>query len=637
MCGIIGIFAHGDPSRIWPTADLDAMIAALGHRGPDGWGKQVEPGLFFGHTRLAVLDLSPAGRQPMISPDQRHLITFNGEIYRFQELRRTLEQRGHRFTTQADTEVLLAAWVEWGEACLDRLNGIFAFAIYDRQERTLFLARDHLGVKPLFYWQDADSIAFASEPLALFGPIIPLPKPHAPDLDTFFTYNYLPAPATGLQNLRQLPPGHLLTISPRSFRLRPYWQLECPDSPLPWRADLVEQFQERLQRSVQDQLISDAPLGLFLSGGLDSTAVAVATRKTGHHPTAFTLGFDQPGFDERPAARECAHFLNLEMASRPFVWNELQIQQTLDDMRELLADASCFPMWQLARLARERVTVVLAGDGGDELLAGYDTYKAGAWTPWVRRIPAPLRRAMLALTPLLPADRSRYSPRLVLERLLTAAEAGPERDHASFRRIFPDALKARLYEPEWRDQLHDHDPIGDYIRPMARIPAGRSGLTARQFADLNHFLPGVLAKVDRMSMAHGLEVRVPLLDRELVEFCFRLPDEAKRFQGQGKRLLREMLAGETPPGHLRRPKAGFLPPVDGWFRAPGPMSRIFQDHLDWARHHANGWLRWEAVEQVWTEHRQGRLNIGFALLGILQFINWQKQQSRTTPPHPPAA
>ncbi|MBF0164500.1 MAG: asparagine synthase (glutamine-hydrolyzing) [Magnetococcales bacterium] len=628
MCGIIGLFTP-HAKTIWPAAQRAAMVTALAHRGPDGHGEYTLPGLFLGHTRLAVLDLSPAGRQPMVSPDGRYSIVFNGEIYNFQALRADLEQRGHPFTTRTDTEVLLAAWRAWGPACLEKLDGIFAFAIHDRLENTLELVRDHLGVKPLFYWNDGGPTwAFASEPLAMFGPIIPLPDLDPGDLDRYFTYQYVPAPGSGLHGVAQLPPGHRLTLSAGGGRLSRYWQLPCPATTRSWGMELVDEFAELSRQSVRRQLVSDAPLGLFLSGGLDSTSVALAIQQTGEHPTAFTLGFDQPRFDERPAAHDFAHAMGMTMRAETFVWSNEEILTTLGAMRELAADASLFPTHQLSRLARREVTVILAGDGGDELLAGYDTYKAGLITPWIHKIPAPARAVGLFLTRFLPADDARYSPRLVAERLLLAGAEGPRRDHASFRRIFSDGLKTRLYEPEFARAVRDIDPVGEYVALMDGLPKERSGVTARQYADLHHFLPSVLAKVDRMSMATGLEVRVPLLDRALVEFCFQLPDEAKRHNGRGKRIMREMLAGQVPAGHLNRAKAGFLPPVDGWFRKPGPMFDVFHQHLRWARQAALGWLRWDEVEKMWREHQVGRLNVGFALLVILQFINWRAQMRR---------
>lgn len=626
------MFTSTPGRRPWPEAGLDAMVAALEHRGPDGSGKYVEDGLFLGHTRLAVLDLSQAGRQPMQGTDGRFVISYNGEIYNFRTIRSELESMGYSFQTQTDTEVLLGAWAAWGEGALAKLDGIFAFAIYDRREHTLFLVRDHLGIKPLFYWHDAGEIAFASEPLAMFGPIIPVPDPDPVALDSYFTFNYLPAPASGLQNVRQLPPGHILRISPQGKKsLAPYWQLKCRPEPLAWRAELVDEFYAQFSQAVKNQLVSDAPLGLFLSGGLDSTAVAIAAHEAGATPNSYTLGFAEAAFNEAPTATSFANSIGLRNESITFAWNEEQIRETLNSMRELLADSSCFPLYQLARFAKSHATVILAGDGCDELLAGYDTYRASQLTPIIRKIPALLRRAALAGSRFLPCDDKPYSLRMVAERLLLAAAAGPRRDHASFRQIFYQAHKKRLYVPDFFNAVTNNDPIGDYVQKMAALPAERSQLTGLQVGDLGHFMPSVLAKVDRMSMACGLEVRVPFLNRKLVEFCFQLPDEAKRFQGKGKRLLREAIADKVPSAHLTRPKTGFLPPVDSWFRNPGPMRNVFNEHLDWAKSNQIGWLDWAAVETSWLEHKSKKSNSGFVLLGILQFINWQKQLREIRP------
>jgi asparagine synthase (glutamine-hydrolysing) len=623
MCGIIGIFSYAAPDAIWPEPQRQAMIRAIAHRGPDDQGEQVEPGLFFGHARLAILDLSSQGHQPMSSADGRYLITYNGEIYNFRAIRRELEARGHVFRSQSDTEVLLEAWQAWGEKCLGKLDGIFAFALFDRRERRLYLVRDHFGIKPLFYWYDSQQIVFASELLAMFGPIVPHPAVEAEDLDAYFTFNYLPAPRTGLRGACQLLPGHFLEVDSHGPRLRRYWQLEYQPEPVPLRpASLVERFSELLARAVQDQLVSDAPLGLFLSGGLDSFAVASAVVEAGHLSTAFTLGFDEPAFDESPAAASYADYLRIPNVPRVFSWTTAEIHETLGAMRELLADASCFPIYQLARFARRQATVVLSGDGGDELLAGYSTYLAGDVAPYVRLMPKWSRNAVLGLARYLPSDNQRYGWHMVIERMFLAAAEGAGRDHASFRRIFTDEHKRRLYAPEFLNRVKGFDPLGEYAAHLDQVPRSRSYLAARQHADLMFYLPSVLAKVDRMSMAHGLEVRVPLLNRPLVEFCANLPDAAKWRAGKGKQILREALARRCPAGALKRPKAGFLPPVDQWFRHPGPMQAVLDDYLSQAKTSGVDWLNWDEVTIIREAHRRGEQEAGFVLLGILQFLNW---------------
>lgn len=637
MCGILGFFSpDGDVSR-WQEAFPQA-VGSLAHRGPDGSGHWSGAGALLGHTRLAVLDLSDAGAQPMRSADGRFVLVFNGEIYNFRALRRELEPLGHAFRSQSDTEVLLAAWAQWGEGSLERLEGIFAFAVLDTRARTLTLARDHLGVKPLFFLQRPGLFGFASEPLALFGPHLPVPKPNPEDLDAYFTYNYLPAPRTGLEGVRQLPPGHTLRVDGRDGRdergttLRRYWSIPYADRPEPYTAHTRERFSELLGRAVQAQLVSDAPLGLFLSGGLDSYAVALAAAQAGAGDLqAFTLGFAQRGYDETPAASDYADHLGLRFAPTRFAWTEETILATLADMRELLADASCFPLHQLARHARTQATVVLAGDGGDELLAGYDTYLAGGAAALLRVVPRPGRALLRRAAGCLPADSRRYGLRMVCERLIDAAGQGRGRDHACFRRIFGPEHRRRLYEPEFLKAVQGFDAVDEYARLMDEVPPERSWLTARQHADISFHLPSILAKVDRMSMAVGLEVRVPLLDKALVEFCANLPDDAKRSLGKGKVLLRQHLRGCIPPQALKRPKAGFLPPVDQWFRESGPMRNVMGDALHWARGNL-GWLRWHEVDKLWTEHGRGQSCSGFVLLGILQFINWSRQCAETKTP-----
>lgn len=624
MCGITGIFSFGDAQKIWPEPALSGMLRAVRHRGPDGEGSFVEPGLFLGHARLAVIDLSEDARQPMFSANGRFVISYNGEIYNFKALRSELEQKGHHFKTGSDTEAVLASWQEWGEQALDRLDGMFAFALFDRQERALFLVRDQIGIKPLFYNVRGPEIFFSSELLSLFGPLNPCPAQDLEDLDTYFTFNYLPAPRTGLEGVRQLEAGCLLRIDAAGPRLRRYWSPDPGVVRRHFSTDAVQRFSEALQTSVSGQTVADVPLGLFLSGGLDSYSVAQAAVSAGLRPEAFTLGFAEAAFDETGAAREYAGHLQIHDNVIPFAMDEAVIEQTFAAMGELLADASCFPLYQLSAFAREKVTVILAGDGADELLAGYGTYSAGEITPWLRRLPAPLRRFAKSAVQNMPASARRYGFRMVATRLLDAAEAGAGRDHASFRRICNVDLKQRLYSRGFLEGSAANDPVGEYAAVIEQAPAGSSYLLARQLADLRFHLPSILAKVDRMSMAHGLEVRVPLLGKNMVNFCLGLDDDAKRTIRHGKRILRAALAGNIPPGALRRSKSGFLPPVDSWFRKNGSMTTLFGDLLA-SSDNATGILNRGEVEGFWQEHRQGRVDGGFVLLGIMQYLNWSRK------------
>lgn len=626
MCGVVGICAPAERERLWPETAISAMLQRVRHRGPDGEGIYSEPGIFLGHARLAVLDISAAGQQPMFSADRRFVVSFNGEIYNFKEIRQQLEKQGHDFVSRSDTEVLLAAWSEWGELSLDKLDGMFAFALFDRQERVLYLVRDHMGVKPLFYQQKGGAILFASELQALFGEINPVPSLDVEALDTYFTFNYLPAPHTGLEGVKQLEPGSLLRMDESGVCVRPYWSPPYREKLIPWGPATVDRFRDILFASVKKQMVADVPLGVFLSGGLDSYAVALASVSTGELPKAYTLGFAEPRFDESLAAAEYAAYLGMEQSKIQFEWSESAIAAALSSMGELLADASCFPLYQLAMFARKQATVILAGDGVDELLAGYGTYLASDLTPFARMLPAALRSLSRRGAKFLPSDNQRYGRRMVLERFLDAADEGEKRDHASFRRIFANSLKGRLYQPEFLEKARASDPVGVYAGFMDKIPPGRSYLAARQHADLFFHLPSILAKVDRMSMSHGLEVRVPLISKEMVEFCINLDDNAKRTLLSGKRILKSALAGQIPPSALRRRKAGFLPPVDRWFRGEA-MNTVFGDYLLTARGSLPT-LNWNEVEQFWQEHQQGKVEGGFVLLGILQYINWSMKCRR---------
>jgi asparagine synthase (glutamine-hydrolysing) len=626
MCGVCGIFdASG---REVDQDGLGLMTRALAHRGPDDQGLACLGPVGLGHRRLAVIDLSPAGHQPMSNHGQTVWVVYNGEIYNYRQLREQLEARGHHFRSQSDTEVLIHGYQEWGASCWERLDGIFAFGLYDQPQRSLYLVRDHLGIKPLFYRQAGPALLFASEPLALLGPGWPAPAVEPADLDVYFTFNYLPAPRAGIKGVQQLPAGSCLKVSAAGQELSTYWR-PCYQEPEPWGSGLAERLGGLIQDSVHSQLVSDVPVGLFLSGGLDSYAVALGAFGAGQKLQSFTLGFAEPRFDESPAAADYLAHLGGQGENVPFRWDTQELVQVLGAMGELLADASCFPVYQLCRAARQKVTVILSGDGGDELWAGYDTYKAGQITPLIRALPAFLRRGLLRAARLLPSDDRRYGWRMVLERLVAAAEEGPGRDHASFRRIMSQEVKSRLYDPGLWQEVRRHDAVGEYAGLLGEVPAGRSYLTARQHADLHFHLPSILAKVDRMSMAHGLEVRVPLLSRALVEFSLSLPDRAKRHLGKGKRVLRQAIEPRAPREALHRPKAGFLPPVDRWFREPGPMGEVFGDYLQTARARVDG-LNWAEVDRFWGEHRRGEVEGGFVLLGILQFINWSLQCRRTS-------
>jgi asparagine synthase (glutamine-hydrolysing) len=557
----------------------------------------------------------------MISQNGRFVIIYNGEVYNFKLLRVELEKKGYCFKTQTDTEVLLEGWNEWGAGVVEKIDGIFAFAVYDILTHTLCLVRDHLGIKPLFYFNDGNEIRFSSEPLAMFGNS-DSPQLSAADMDSYFSFNYMPLQRSGLQGVAQVLPGTICTFCEQEMVERSYWSPKYNLNPRRWSQHLIEDFADLIIKVVSNQRVSDVPLGVFLSGGLDSYIVSKSLKSCYSEPIkSFTMGFHEKGFDEAPAAKEYAKSLNITNKAYYFRWDVEQIIHALDANGDLLADPSCFPLFQLSEHAKDHITVALVGDGGDELLAGYDTYKTSGIMSMLRMMPAFVRRRLRDISRVLPSDNKRYGMRPILQRLLYAAEQGKGRDHSTLRIIMHQALKKRLYEPDFYEEVKQNDPINEYASLINVPPKERSYLVGRLHADLKFHLPSILAKVDRMSMAHGLELRVPLLSKEVVEFCLNVEDQAKLHMGKGKRLMRQMIFSSAPKGAISRPKAGFLPPVDSWFRGKGPMVEVFNEYVSTAQKGGYGYLRWDEVRKLLAEHQSRRIDAGFVFLGILQFIN----------------
>ncbi len=624
MCGIAGIVHWAAPGRPVDADVLAAMTASLAHRGPDGDGLWTAPGVGLGHRRLAIIDLSDAGRQPMCDASGRLVITYNGEIYNFRELRAALEAKGHRFRSQTDTEVLLLGYREWGAGVVERVSGIFAFALWDADAQTLLLARDPLGVKPLFYSDVDGTLRFGSEPKAILTDPAVDRAPDLAALDAFLTFSYTPAPATGFAAVRQLEPGQIATVDRRGVRMRSYWP--CPYEARPAAIDeatAVAEFTARFDRVTAAQMVSDVPVGAFLSGGLDSAAVVRAARRAGLGPVhALTVGFDVPGFDERDVARRTAAALGAEWSSQEVSLDATALLPALSrHMEEPTADSSMIPVYLLCREARRRFTVALSGDGADEILAGYETYRAARLAAWYRRIPGAVRRGIVQpLARRIPVGDGKYPLHTVATRFAYAAELGAGRDHAAWRVYCTDPLKDRLYTPEL--SAARGDPLGTYARPIAEVPAGRGALAGLLHADTVFYLPNdMLVKVDRMSMAHGLEVRVPFLDPEIVRFAASLPDDLKLHRGRvRKHVLRESLRPDLPPDVLDRPKSGFNVPVRRWMR--GGLGDLLLDTVRTRRAEVGRLLRVDAVEALAAEHRAGRADHGHALFAILMLGLW---------------
>ena len=557
MCGLVGM--AGSSARP-DEARAQAALARLAERGPDDRGIWSERGTMLAHCRLSILDLSPAGHQPMSSADGRHVLVYNGEIYNFRELRAEL---GGAWRSDSDSEVILAAYARWGKAFLQRLRGMFALGIWDREEKKLLLARDRLGVKPLYYALHGGGVLFGSRPRALFAYCPDLPR--AVDADALALYleaGYFPAPWTLHAAVRKLPAGHLLEFAAGAARVSAYWD-PASIAPVPqWRnrseGDLLDELEGLLERSVRARLVSDVPLGAFLSGGIDSSLVVAMMSRLASGPVkTFTIGFREPEYDESAHAATVAQVFGTSHRQEILSVDDLLalVPSFHEHFDEPFFDSSAFPALAVSRLARKEVTVALGGDGGDELFGGYHYYSILERLAPAFRLPRMLREAAARGIRLAPAHR----PQLLAGTLAQAAPLHAFRfmrsiakDFGSVLTSLPGATMDRVFE-----------------QTVARMPAGLSPAEQAMRLDLLHILPEeYLQKTDLSSMAYSLEAREPLLDHELVEWSLRLPVQWKLRGGAGKYLLRRLAARLLPAQIVQRRKQGFAVPIDRWLRGP---------------------------------------------------------------------
>jgi asparagine synthase (glutamine-hydrolysing) len=572
MCGIAGIFHCGTIKPVDP-ARVERMSDALAHRGPDGSGVWTGPGVGLGHRRLSIIDLE-GSPQPMHSADGRAVIVFNGEIYNFRELRGELEGLGATFRTQGDTEVILAAWQQWGVDCLPRLHGMFAFALYDREKRTLFLARDRLGVKPLFMVRLSDgSLAFASELKGLLAHPLLRREVDPLAVEDYLTWGYVPDHRSILKGVEKLPAGHyrLLAHDAQPTPPQRWWNVSFAERHGGSARDLEAELLHHLREAVTSRMIADVPLGAFLSGGVDSsTVVALMAEASGEPVRTCSIGFDVAALDETSYARKIAQLFGTDHRERGVSADEFEAIDDLVGMfDEPFADASALPTWRVCQLARESVTVALSGDGADEALAGYRRHVFHAHEERVRGLlPSALRSRVIGpLGRIYP--KADWAPRPLRAKatLLSLAGDGAE-GYARSLSVTPPELRSALYTHDFRRQLGDYRaevPLVDLVRGA---PA-RSGLDRAQYADLTFWLPGdILTKVDRTSMAVSLETREPLLDHRLVEFAAGLPERMRVRGMQGKWLLKKAMRRYLPDEILFRSKQGFVTPIAQWLRGP---------------------------------------------------------------------
>jgi asparagine synthase (glutamine-hydrolysing) len=633
MCGICGA-VWTDPARSLSEAALAAMSDAIVHRGPDDSGVYRDEHAALGFRRLSIVDLA-GGHQPLSNEDGTVWTVFNGEIYNFPALRHRLEARGHTLRSSGDTEVLVHLYEDEGPDFVKLLRGMFALAIWDAPKRRLVLARDRLGQKPLVYRVDGSRLIFASELKALLAlPESDVPRQVSPiAIDRYLTYGYIPHPGTILEGVHKLPPAHVAVWQDGRLSLdrywNPDWDVEVDGDP----AEDVEKLRETMSAAVREQMVADVPLGAFLSGGVDSTIIVGLMQQASDRPVkTFSIGFDDPAFDESRYAEMAAAFLHTEHHTfiiEPKAWETLPgLAHHFD---EPFADSSALPTWHVAKETRKHVTVALTGDAGDELFAGYDRYRAVAVAAMLDRLPAATRRLLGGpVARALPTSVKAKTRLRKVRRMLEGIGEPAESRYMRWIEMFDESARGSLYSDDFLDHLarageadpDSADPGSVLARAFGAAPK-RDPVTRAMIADLLTYLPDdLLVKVDIASMAHSLECRGPFLDHRVVELALAMPLRRKlRLRGgRSKVVLKQAFADLIPPAILTRPKMGFGVPLDRWFRGElkNELRAVLLDPVALGR----GLFRPEAVAQLIDEHVDSRRDHAYKLWSLLMLELW---------------
>ncbi len=630
MCGIAGIF---DPRGLLTPDDRELvgrMTTVIAHRGPDDAGTYFDAHVGFGNRRLSVIDLSLNGHQPMSNEDGTVWITYNGEIYNFAELKakHRLAERGHVFRSNTDTEVLLHLYEELGPEMARELNGMFAYAIWDGRRKELHLARDPFGVKPLFYtWQDG-RLLFGSEIKCLLEDRRVPRRVDLQALHDFLTFDYIPGEQTAFEGIREIAPAHRMRVDTAGHaETARFFDLSFDEDDSLDEATVIARARDLMDEAVRRQLIADVPVGVLLSGGMDSsTIVALMKRHTSEAVHTYSVGFEDPSFNELPYARIVAQAFGT--VSREVVVTSGMVRGLLSKyigfIDEPYADGSAIPTYFVCELAKGEVVVVLSGEGGDEAFAGYETHAAYKAARWFRAVPGWIRRGLIApLVHALPVSHRKLSLEFKMKRFIDGQELSPAEAHLWWRIVLTAAQKRALYAPDVLERMAVRDPERHFVEAFERCRA-RDTLNRLLYVDAGVFLPDdLMIKNDRMSMAHSLEARVPMTDPDLTEFMSRVPARLKLPGLRKKHIMRKAMEGLLPRAILDKKKVGLEMPYSRWFR--GELSDVLEDYLSRERVAGTGLFRPEAMAALKDEHLAGRRDHGRALWGLVNFMIWHER------------
>jgi len=624
MCGIAGIYFYNQEKAV-AESTLKAMTGPIKHRGPDDEGSFIYKNIGLGVRRLSVIDLVK-GHQPIHNEDNTLWVVLNGEIYNFQELREELIKKGHRFYTKSDTEVIAHLYEEEQEDCLAKLNGMFALAVLDIKRKSLFIARDRLGVKPLYYYDKDGVFVFASE----LKSILSFPgfrKQLNPEsLCHFFSLNYIPSPWTIFKDIRQLSAGYSLKVTESGSSLKQYWDLRFNGYINESEDFFIENIRGLLKKSVKRMLVSDVPLGAFLSGGTDSTSLTSLIREASGKPVkTFSVGFSEGSYDETYFAELASKHLGTEhyrVACKPTDVIE-SLPEIVWHADNLISDPSMLPLYLVSRLAKEHVTVCLSGDGGDELFMGYPTYLADNYLKVYKKIPVFLRRFIIEkLINSLPVSYEKLSFEYKAKKFIEGAAFPPDKSHYWWRTVFTDREKESLFSESFLNEIAGCDSYATYAR-YYDINQG-SSLGKYSYADIKVWLAdNNLVRVDAMSMAHSLEARVPFLDHELVEFVMRIPPEIKMKGGHLKYLLKKSMKDKLPSEIINRQKAGWHVPLGKWFSSE--LHEYAQGTLSNPGVLNSGIFNESYINNLLKDHVTKRDNNTFKIWGLLVFFKWYEK------------